>query len=31
MLPKTMFILNHYLELGLAVAFTTAVGLYAKA
>ena len=30
MLPKTMFILNHYLELGLAVAFTTAVGLYAK-
>ena len=31
MLPKTMFILNHYLELGLAVAFTTGVALYAKA
>ena len=31
MLPKTMFILNHYLELGLAVAFSTALGLYAKA
>lgn len=31
MLPKTLFIMNHFLEIGLAVAFTTAIGLYAKA